>query len=137
MVSSAQTTMRLLPVKLLLLCSFAFWATGAAKVVHELVEHHGGHVSSVVDVDDDDDAPVTVAPPADPAHAEQPVHHGHPCPVCEMLAAMVVDQPSPPVTLTPTLDVIATLAPPRWEAPLVTPTYVRLTTGPPALAIAA
>ncbi len=87
-------------IQLLLLATFAFWATGAAKFVHEAVDHHGGRDACIDGdgCDDDDDGCVaaptgaitTVAAPADrPAPSPDPPKHA--CPVCQILAAMFVD----------------------------------------------
>lgn len=112
-------------LKLLLLATFAYWATGAARFVHEAVEHRGLHQSA--EVDDDDDAPV--------AH-DQPAHHGHPCPVCQMLAAMVAEQPGPSLSLTPTFDWATSLVLVNHTAPWTRQPLTRLTTGPPHSTVA-
>src|SRR5580658_6295338 len=86
-------------LRLLLLATFVFWATGTAKYAHEQLEHHGKD-ASVDDNDDDDDSPApptvaTTAGATTPSPQNQPKSH-HPCPVCQMLAAMTVDRSTPP-----------------------------------------
>lgn len=116
-------------VRILLLATFAYWATGTAKYVHEAVEHHGHDAS----IDDDDDA-VLISPSRDhssPLTQSHDPKHKHPCPICQMLAATAVVSSSPPIILAPTLDVVAILSTPHWRSPVVRPAFTYLTTGPP------
>jgi hypothetical protein len=99
-------------LKLLLLTTFAFWASGLAKYSHEAIEHHGRDAS--VDDDDDDDGSESLTSANTPElHGSaqvsnqtntqtftQPSTHAPdkkkgPCPVCQMLAAMVLDRTVP------------------------------------------
>ena len=117
---------------LLLLATFAYWATGAAKFVHETTEHQGGRVGLVSD-DDDDDCKVGSATPdgGRPDRRPEPAQHGHPCPVCQVLAAMVVHGGSTSLPPAVAADPIAVLTVQNHASPVVRPSFSRLTTGPP------
>jgi hypothetical protein len=121
-------------MKILLLVTFVYWATGMAKHVHKAVERHGRD-ASVDDDDDDDGGLVSVASPSSamlvPLKQAADPKHKHPCPICQMLAVMAVEGSAPPVTLAPALDLVAVVFPPDWEAPVIRPGYTYLTTGPP------
>jgi hypothetical protein len=124
--------MKLYWLRLLLLSTFAFWATGAAKYTHEALEHHGRDAS--VDDDDDDDSSAPLAaitqPPVDPSH-QQPVKQKHACPVCQMLAGMVADRSAPP-TLPPLVGpLIETLVISDHIAPVVQIRFTASARGPP------
>ncbi len=107
--------------KLLLLVTFAFWASGAAKFAHESLEHHGRDAS----VDDDDDDVHSAVPRLTSSHAptnqqdpsQSPAKPKAPCPVCQMLAAMMVDRSAPPAAApqstlhVETLNLVNQLAP--------------------------
>jgi|SRR5271170_1157432 len=118
-------------LRLLLLATFAFWATGTAKYAHEQLEHHGKD-ASVDDDDDDDDspAPAAVAQSAPPPK-DQPKSH-HPCPVCQMLAAMTVDRSTPPPLPQISTECIAILVVADWHAPALFARFTPPARGPPA-----
>jgi hypothetical protein len=86
-------------LNIFLLGTFAFWASGAARFAHEQIEHHGHDESSQLDDDDDDDGPpsaVNAASQTAPHTDTHPDPHSHhPCPVCQMLAAMTVHHAPP------------------------------------------
>jgi hypothetical protein len=58
-------TMKSYWLKLLLLATFSFWGSGAAKYVHEALEHHGRDAS----VDDDDGGSLFTSCGFQPQHA--------------------------------------------------------------------
>jgi hypothetical protein len=100
-------------LKLLLLATFSFWGSGAAKYVHEALEHHGRD-ASVDDDDDDDDSTATTltsnqSQPQRPGSSQTPAKKKSPCPICQMLAAMTVDRSSPPVVFSLSTRLIARL----------------------------
>lgn len=120
-------------LKLLLLFTFALWASGTAKYAHEQIEHHGKDLSAIgVDDDDDDDSAVAATPPSH----DQPTHHQqHHCPVCEMLAAMSVDKSTPPVLPKITSECIALLVVADRLAPVLSAYFTLPARGPPALSV--
>lgn len=126
-------------VKYLLLAMFAFWATGTAKFAHEQLEHHGKDLS-VADADDDDDdddssfALGTTQPVPSAAHPQHqtPAPH-HPCPICQMLAGMVLDKSVPPVLPTPGTQLISTLILFDRVAPTLHACFVLSARGPPTI----
>ena len=126
--------MKLYWLRILLLSTFAFWATGAAKYTHEALEHHGRD-ASVDDDDDDDDSSATPAAAAVPAipqdRSHQPAKQTHPCPVCQMLAAMVVNQSAPPVVPPLCIRLIGVLAIADHSTPTVPANFSRFARGPP------
>jgi hypothetical protein len=123
--------MKSLWLKLLLLGTFALWATGTAKYAHEAIEHHGKDMSAAGIEDDDDDSSI----PVTPASHDQPTQHNpHPCPVCEMLAAMSVDKSAPPALPQLSLDCIATLVVLDRQAPVLFAQFTLPARGPPASA---
>jgi hypothetical protein len=118
-------------LKFLLLATFVFWASGLAKYTHEALEHHGRDAS--VDNDDDDDQSVTVAGPQGATHQQQsgqPVKH--PCPICQMLAAMTVDRSTPPDLPPLRTDIVGTLIISDWLSPAVNACFTPSARGPPA-----
>ena len=125
--------MKLYSLRILLLSTFVFWATGLAKYTHEALEHHGRDAS--IDDDDDDDSPpaATVAgASAVPQDQSQiPPKPKHPCPVCQMLAAMVVDRSVPPVFPQLSLRLIGTLAVADHVAPIIHAHFSLPARGPP------
>lgn len=129
--------MKSLWLRLLLLGSFAFWASGTAKYVHEQIEHHGHDCSLDDDDDDDDSLPPALADAAVPAAPSQQSHSApatpkHPCMVCQMLAAMVSDHAAPPVITPPPLPLLGTLIVPNWAAPALRSCSTLQARGPPA-----
>jgi hypothetical protein len=117
-------------LKFLLLGTFALWATGTAKYAHEQIEHHGKDMSALgIEDDDDDDSSI----PVTPASHDQPKQHDHhPCPVCEMLAAMSVDRSAPPALPQLSLDCIAMLLVVDRQAPVLFAHFTLPARGPPA-----
>jgi hypothetical protein len=125
--------MKLPWLKLLLLFTFALWASGTAKYAHEQIEHHGKDLSAIgVDDDDDDDSAVPVN---SPSHDQQPKHVPHHCPVCEMLAAMSVDKSTPPALPKVTSECIALLVVLDRQAPALYARFALPARGPPALTV--
>lgn len=124
-------------LKLLLLATFAFWASGAAKFAHEALEHHG--LDASVDDDDDGGSPTATLSsgqaPLSPQPAS-PVPPKKPCPICQMLAAMVVDRSAPPVIPTLSTLLIETLVLSDRVAPNIHACFVLSARGPPAAAFA-
>jgi hypothetical protein len=127
-------------IKYFLLLTFAYWATGAAKYFHELIEHHGG-ADNCID-DDDDCATVPAEVPAQLASntssqnaqskpAPAPHHGEQDCVVCKNLAAMAVEQPLPVVVPEPSQHEIAVLFLHDWIPPIVRPEFIHPSTGPP------
>jgi hypothetical protein len=132
--------MRLYWLRILLLCTFAFWASGAAKYAHETLEHHG-HDASVDDGDDDEDSSSSVVTTAagQGANQQDTAHHPakHPCPICQMLAAMAVDRSSPPALPQLCLRLIGTLSVADHSAPVVPSCFVRSARAPPPVSLSA
>ena len=128
--------MKLYWLRILLLSAFTFWGTGAAKYAHEALEHHGRD-ASVDDDDDDDDSSasptvamaVPTSTPLDQSH--QPVKQKHPCPVCQMLAAMVVDRSAPPIVPPLCIRLISVLVIADHTAPALPVQFTCLARGPP------
>jgi hypothetical protein len=119
-------------LKLLMLGTFAFWATGLAKFVHVQIEHHG----KIDCCDDDDDfdqesSCATDALTQHPNNQQSPDQHHHGCAICEMLAAMTVDRSTPPPCLTPTLDTIFILIVVDLHPPFLQFVYYSPARGPP------
>jgi hypothetical protein len=130
--------MRLYWLKLLLLSTFVFWASGVAKYAHEALEHHGRDASVDDDDDDDSSAAVTVACVALPQKAQtaaskdhSPPHTKHPCPICQMLAAMVVDRSAPPILPQVFLRLIGNLVFRDPVACDISARFARSARGPP------
>jgi hypothetical protein len=123
-------------LRLLLLLTFAFWATGTAKYAHEQLEHHGKDASIDGD-DDDDDLPASPTPavaqaiPTTTPQTQPPKSH-HPCPVCQMLAAMTIDRSVPPALPQASTQCIAILAVADWHAPALFARFTLPARGPPA-----
>jgi hypothetical protein len=124
-------------IKYFLLLTFAYWATGAAKYFHELIEHHGG-VDNCIDDDDDECAAVpaqlvsnTPSQNAQSKPAPAPHHGDQDCIICKNLAAMAVEQPLPAVVPEPSQDEIAVLILHDWIPPIVRPEFNHPSTGPP------
>jgi hypothetical protein len=107
-----------------LLATFAFWATGTAKYAHEQLEHHGKDAS--VDDDDDDDLPGKSTNPS------QPKSH-HPCPVCEMLGAMIAHPSTPPALPEVSTECIEILVVADRQAPDLFARFTLPARGPPAV----
>lgn len=124
--------MRAFWIKLLLLSTFAFWATGTAKFTHELLEHHGGRDACVDDDGDDCATPLAAAPTPAGDHPQQPAHPGHPCPVCQMLGAMMVDRPPGVAVPHPSAAVVAVPAVFGQAELVVRLKFAPPHTGPPA-----
>jgi len=125
--------MKLWWLKLLLVGTFVFWASGTAKYAHEQIEHHGKDMS-VADDDDDDDssvAPQAPAPTQDTSNSAKP-HPHQPCIVCQMLAAMTADRSSPPALPNALSGCIAMLAVAHWQAPALRWHFQLPARGPPA-----
>jgi hypothetical protein len=115
-------------LKLLLLMTFAFWASGAAKYTHELIEHHGQDAS--VDDDDDDFAVTSTASASQPKDvSHQPVKH--PCPICQMFAGMAAARSAPPALPTNYLPLVETLVIADHAAPVVQAAFDHSVRGPP------
>jgi hypothetical protein len=76
-------------IQLLLLASFAFWASGSAAYLHELIEH--SHAQSAMHAD------ASVSKPGKQGHSEED------CPICASLAAMHLSPIAPSVAVTSTL----------------------------------
>ena len=120
-------------LKYLLLSTFVFWATGAAKYTHEALEHHGQDASVDDGDDDDDSSSLVAATPANPS-TPGPTHPAkHPCPVCQMLAGMVVDRSTPPALPTDYSPLVETLAVSDHIAPIVQACFVKSARDPPAI----
>ncbi len=120
-------------LKLLLLGTFVFWASGTAKFAHEALEHHGRD-PSLADDDDDDDSSVAATPvtPAGQSPArDQSQHKSHPCPVCEMLAGMTVQHTTPPALPQVSGECIELLIVLDQQTPILHVQFVRLARGPP------
>jgi hypothetical protein len=126
--------MKLYWLRFLLLSTFVFWATGAAKYTHEALEHHGRD-ASVDDGDDDDDssppliAAATPVAPVSQHHSHPPAKH--PCPICQMLAAMVVAHTAPPALPPQSTRLISTLILSDRVAPIVHTCLTHSARGPP------
>jgi hypothetical protein len=128
------SSMKLHWLRFVLLATFAFWASGVAKYTHEALEHHGRD-ASVDDDDDDDSGDLAVAAASKAAPTDQtPVNHPtkHPCPVCQMLAGMVVDQSAPPVMLPTSQPLVARLVVCDHLAPVLEISCPQCARGPPA-----
>jgi hypothetical protein len=140
-------------LKLLLLGAFAFWASGAAKYVHEAIEHHGRDAS--LDDDDDDDSAGVISAAVSPQQhnpaqtttqtaaqtktettTETSGQKKGPCPVCQMLAAMVLHHTAPPVRADRSNLLIGTLVWLDWVAPSVLSCFASFARDPPAGAFA-
>jgi hypothetical protein len=104
-------------VKLLMLGTFAFWATGLAQFVHVQIAHHGkieccddcdncGCDNCDCDNCDQDSCLAKDTPTPHAADQHSSTHHDHGCAVCQMLTAMTVDRCSPPPCLAPTNETI-------------------------------
>lgn len=136
--------MKSLWLRILLLCTFAYWGTGAAKFLHEMVEHHGGRDDFAAAPDDDDGDIATVlstltvhtastgSPAAIPAKPK-PLRHDEVCFICQQLAAMAAEKSAPPVVLAPTLDLVRTLSIPDWHAPVVRVAFICSARAPPTV----
>jgi hypothetical protein len=140
--TAARISMKAYWLKLLLLTTFAFWASGVAKYAHELMEHHGRDASVDDDDDDDDSAAVTsvaVSPlqknPTQTA-TQTPVKKKCPCPVCQMLAAMVLDRTAPIVWPDCSNQLLGTLILLDWIAPDLLCCFASSARDPPAGALA-
>ncbi len=122
-------------LRFLLLSAFVFWATGAAKYTHETLEHHGRDAALDDDDDDDSSPPVAaVATPVPPVSQDQshpPAKHA--CPVCQMLAAMVVAHTTPPALPPLSTRLIATLILRDRVATVVHTCLTHSARGPPGL----
>jgi hypothetical protein len=119
-------------LKLLLLFTFALWASGTAKYAHEQIEHHGKDLSAIgVDDDDDDDSSIAVTPTS---HDQPAKHTPHHCPVCEMLAAMSVVKSTPPALPKVTSECVAVLVVLDRQAPALYARFTLPARGPPAFA---
>jgi hypothetical protein len=119
-------------LRFLLLTTFVFWATGAAKYTHEVLEHHGQDAS--IDDDDDDDSSAGVATAALSAPTQQDPSHPpakHACPICQMLAGMAVERSTPPALPTNYLPLIETLIIADHVAPIVHASFDHTARGPP------
>jgi hypothetical protein len=122
-------------LRYLLLSTFVFWATGAAKYTHEAIEHHGRD-ASVDDDDDDDSSPpiVAVAMPVAPVSTDQTHPPAkHPCPVCQMLAAMAVARSAPPAVPPVCTRLVTTLIISDRIAPVINIAFSHSARGPPVL----
>jgi hypothetical protein len=122
-------------LKLLLLATFAFWASGAAKYVHEALEHHGKDASAI----DDDDSPTPAIAldtsfPQQQDQSQSAPKKKSPCPICQMLAAMVVDRSAPPVMPTRSMRLIDTLVLQDRLAPILHACLALSARGPPMTA---
>jgi hypothetical protein len=129
----AASMMKFTWLKLLLLGTFAFWASGTAKYTHEQLEHHGRDAS--VDNDDDDDDSVATPVPVSSAPTQpgqEQKHEHHPCPICQMMAAMSVDRSAPPALPQLVTDCVATIEIVDHAAPDLHTRYVLPARGPPA-----
>jgi hypothetical protein len=121
-------------LRLLLLATFVFWATGTAKFAHEQLEHHGKD-ASLDDNDDDDDLPapaVATAAQSPTPPQDQPKSH-HPCPVCQMLGAMTVDRSTPPTLPQISTECIAILVIADRQAPALFARFTPPARGPPMI----
>jgi hypothetical protein len=122
-------------LKLLLLGTFAFWASGAAKYLHETLEHHGRDASVDDDDDDDDLAAPAIASPQSPPQQQNsqqaPAKKKSPCPICQMLAAMVVDRSAPPVIPARSTQLIDRLVLLDRIAPVLHACFALSARGPP------
>jgi hypothetical protein len=117
-------------LKLLLLGTFALWASGTAKYAHEQIEHHGKDLSAIgVEDDDDDDLSISVTPTS---HDQPAKHAPHHCPVCEMLAAMSVAKSTPPALPQVSSECIALLVVADRLAPVLPAYFTLPARGPPA-----
>jgi hypothetical protein len=76
-------------IQLLLLASFAFWASGSAAYLHELLEH--SHASPAMH------ASAGISKPGKQGHSEAD------CPICASLAAMHLSTIAPSVAMTSAL----------------------------------
>lgn len=121
-------------ISIFLLGTFVFWASGTAKFAHEQIEHHGHDAASADDDDDDDDAlpapPPPASTPAGPAHPRDS-HPHHPCPICQMLAAMTVDRSPPPALPQTPAGCVAVLPVMDWAAPHLLAPFSLPARGPP------
>lgn len=136
--SAGRISMKSYWLKLLLLATFAYWASGAAKYVHEALEHHGRDASLDDDDDDDDGGPAIAAVSSGPAAAAThgslpaPAKKKIPCPVCQMLAAMVLDRTAPPVIYTCSTQLVDILVLSDRVAPVLHACFALSARGPPA-----
>ena len=132
--------MKLPWLRILLLCTFAYWGTGTAKFLHELVEHHGGRDDAVTADDDDGDVSTVVAAANAPVHLSTdgkpvksaPLRHDQTCFLCQQLSAMAAEKSVPPALPALSLELVARLIVPVWRAPLVRFELNYPARGPPA-----
>jgi hypothetical protein len=82
--------MRLRHLQFVLLASFAFWATGAARFLHERIEHGGVPVAST-----NASAQNVTFLSYVVCGSDAPAHMHDDCSVCDGLASMVAGSPAP------------------------------------------
>jgi hypothetical protein len=105
-------------IQFLLLASFAFWASGSAAYLHELLEH--SHAQPAVH------AGVGISKPAKQGHSEDD------CPICASLAAMHLSPIAPSVAVTSALLCVGSTPVINLTDPSSSTVSIPQSRGPPA-----
>ena len=116
--------MKLRWLGILLMASFAFWATGAARLAHELLEH-------------DADAQITCGVCGFRVPSEQQPGHTHnhdECAICQTLAAMTAANGAPPASVDAHAPCPHTLRLIQFSPRVICVAWLEPSCGPPVAA---